>query len=159
MEKQLEDEREKKAKMDQAVSSKREQAEKNREKLNVIERELRMVANDKMLDGINEEIERLESEMKTRQRELGDALKTQREQNDLEAERAQLRNKEMKLDKKLNKLHENSKIQTEIELLKADKQSKDEQIRKIKLRIKEDCDSFLEEFGEENRNDLNLKGK
>ena len=158
VEKLIEEEKESKAKLDQNLSSKKELVAKNGDKLAQIESEIKQTANSKAIDSVNLDIDKLEAEMKVKQGGLGDPTMAQQEQNELEANRVQLRKKEVKLDEKLNKLHQNSKIQTEIELLKADKQSKDDQLRKIKIRIKEDCDAFLEEFGEERGSDLNLKG-
>jgi hypothetical protein len=51
----------------------------------------------------------------------------------------------MNVDAAINKWHTNSKIRTEINMLRGDKKAKTDQIRKIKLRIDEDLDSFFQD--------------
>ena len=63
---------------------------------------------------------------------------------DSESKRSVLREKEKQIDLKLNKLHADSKVQTEIDLLKSDKSSKENQIKKIRIHISEDLNSFFE---------------
>lgn len=63
---------------------------------------------------------------------------------------------------KLNRLHADSKIQTEIDLLKSDKSAKETQIKKIRIHISEDLNSFFdtdenEDLIDEINKDLKLK--
>ena len=61
-----------------------------------------------------------------------------------ESKRSSLRKEESQIDTKLNKLHADSKAQTEIDLLKADKNSKEAEIKKIRLHIDEDLCLFFD---------------
>lgn len=131
---------------------------KNQKQLDQIKSELKFISNDSLMTSLNAEIDSCESELQTKSESITDNNKIKDELKELESSRGDLRSRELKLDARISEMHANAKHQTEVDLLKQDKQSKDEQIRKIRLRIKDDLEAFFEDdFESDLRNDLNLK--
>jgi len=160
----IEQERDSKSKMDQKIQNKKDLIEKNKKQLEQIQNELQYISNDSLINELNANINKCETELQTKSQNLGDVGLIKKEIAEHEENRSKLRHKELKLDSKINEMHSNAKHQTEVDLLKQDKQSKDEQIRKIRLRIKDEIENFFDEeddslkpSSKELNNDINLK--
>ena len=161
---QLEEQRDSKSKIDQSITIKHDLIEKNKRQLAQLQAELKLVANDKNLADLNEQIEECDLELEAKLMDNTDVTAIKKEMAAAETQRAALREKEKHAEVKLNKLHADSKNRTEIDMLKADKQAKEEQIRKLRRRIQEEIEAFFETDVEANEpllkdigNDLKLK--
>lgn len=156
----IDSERENKSKIDQSISNKKEISLKCKRQLENIEDELRVIQNDKFLNELNSKISNFEDEIANESQNLVDTNEIKSEISRFESEKSGLKTKEMSLESKINKCHLNSKFKTEINLLKNDKQFKTDQIRKIKIHIEEELESFFEDSDNLSLikgNDLKLK--
>ncbi|CAF0934284.1 unnamed protein product [Brachionus calyciflorus] len=157
----IDSEREKKSKIDQSIQNKKETILKCKKQLESIEDELSMIQNDKVQSELNEKIKNYESEIESQNMGLIDVNELQLEIKKIEQERSTLKKNEQNLDLAINKWHMNSKVKTEINMLRNDKKSKLDQIRKIKIHIEEDLDNFFQDSDNYNlvkSNDSRLKG-
>ena len=163
---QIDQQKEQKSKIDLTIANKQATIEKNERQIGQIQSELQMVANDKVLDDLDKKINAGQAKLTTDSGNLGDINEMKADVAKIESNIEELQQTEATLDKKLNKMHENAKFQTEINMLKSDKKSKEEQIRKIRMRINEDLESFFGldedsdekfELGRRIKNDLSLK--
>ena len=150
--------RDEKSKLDQNIANKLENTEKAKKQLEQINDELRLVSDDKILVNLNNQIEKCESDLRLESKNLKDTSDIKAELNSYEASKETLKAKESGLDAKINKLHASSKFKTELDLLRKDKQAKEDQIRRIKIRINDELDTFFNDFADFKPND-NLKLK
>ncbi len=74
---------------------------------------------------------------------MGDVESAKQDLSGLEIQRSQLREKEMSLDGRLNRLHAESKVQTELDMLRRDRAGRAEQVRKLRAAIKEEMQELL----------------
>ncbi len=74
---------------------------------------------------------------------MGDVESAKQDLSGLEIQRSQLREKEMSLDGRLNWLHAESKVQTELDMLRRDRAGRAEQVRKLRAAIKEEMQELL----------------
>jgi len=74
---------------------------------------------------------------------MGDVESAKQDLSGLEMQRSQLREKEMSLDGRLNRLHAESKVQTEMDMLRRDRAARAEQVRKLRATIKEEMQELL----------------
>ncbi len=74
---------------------------------------------------------------------MGDVESAKQDLSGLEIQRSQLREKEMSLDGRLNRLHAESKVQTELDMLRRDRAGRAEQVRKLRAAIKEEVQELL----------------
>ena len=112
------------------------------------------MSDDKAINSLNSQREGLETDLASKSSNLVDSDELKKEIKQLESKQTSLKTGESTLDAKISKLHANSKFKTEIDLLHKDKKTKEDQIRKIKIHIQDDMDTFFEEAKIE---DANLK--
>jgi DNA repair protein RAD50 len=155
----IDNERDNKSKLDQNITNKTEIIKKCKFQIEQIAQELKIITNDKVLNDLNEKIKDIESEI----RNLTDNLKETDELNtkieQLENEKNNLKRRESLINNRINTIHTNSKFQFELDLLNKDKDTKIDQIRKIRYHINQDIDSFFFQNDVSNNsiNDTNLK--
>jgi DNA repair protein RAD50 len=158
MQGKIEAEREKKSKLDEKIANKRETIEKNKKTLANIDQELSSISDEGPKRELSKLEAKLEKEVEQESTSMPNVNEIKEELKQLDAQRIALKANETKMDEQLSRMHENAKFQTSIELLKNDKQLKEEQIRKTKLRIKEDLDGFFE-FANENASEERTASK
>lgn len=135
-----------KIRFEQQISTKRDQIDTNLREINSIMLQLKNVqSSHEKLTKIDEQIEDYEMALSEKQSKFN-MDSTRKELKQLENERKILTNELNLVSKKLDIIHENTAVNTEIELLKRDKTLKEENIKKIRLRHK---DEFYEFFGDE----------
>jgi DNA repair protein RAD50 len=141
----IDSEREQKSKLDQNIQNKREQVVKYRKQLQKIGDELKLIQNDRIQNELNSKCDEFEAHIGRESELLIDSKSIKDEISKLELERMELKREETDLDAKITRYHQNSKIRTEINMLKNYKQSKMDQVRKIKIHIEEDFEKFFED--------------
>ena len=151
---EINEQRDEKSKLDQNIVIKEENTLKAKQELEKLNSELKQVSDDKLLTKLNEQIETLDEELTKKSSNLLDADEIKQEIKDFEKKQVNLRLVESDLDARISKLHLNSKAKTEIDLLVKDKTSKCDEIRKIKMRNREDIETF---FDQEQIDDASLK--
>jgi len=151
---EINEQRDEKSKLDQNIVIKEENTLKAKQELEKLNSELKQVSDDKLLTKLNEQIETLDEELTKKSSNLVDADEIKQEIKDFEEKQVNLRLVESDLDARISKLHLNSKAKTEIDLLVKDKTSKCDEIRKIKMRNREDIETF---FDQEQIDDASLK--
>ncbi len=134
----IENERDAKSKIDQSIDTKKELIDKSRQQLAKIEQELSSIPDDDVMRLLNRDIEACDGELESKLAGMGDIETAKRDLGGLEIQRTQLREKEMGLDVKLNKLHAQSKVHSELDMLNKDRDGKIEQIRKLRITVNEE---------------------
>lgn len=142
------------AKLDQSLQNKQDAIKKFTKQLEQLKDELKQCENNKQQSELTARIEEMESNLVILSDELVDSKKIKEDINRMESERASLKQQESKIDAEVNKWHQSSKIRTEVNMLKNDKKSKLDQIRKIKIRIEEDFESFFDHLNKSQLNQL-----
>ena len=139
----IDKEKEIRSKLDQNINNKQEQHEKNVEKIEQIKTELEMVGNDKMHTELNERIKIAEKEIKEQQEDLIDNENIKEYMALLDVEREEVKQEEIKLDRKLDRLMIRNQQQTHLKLLLNEKKSKNEQIKRIRIHCSDDLEEFF----------------
>ena len=150
-------ERDIKSKIDQNIMNKAEFVEKFKNQIEKLNQELSIIKNDSVLIELNEQIKNLEDIIENRSRDLCNTEDLNMIIEQLENEKLDLKKKEISLNSFINKIHSNSKYQVEHDMLKKDKEVKIDQIRKIRIRINLDIQTFFSNETTKDINDLTIK--
>ncbi|XP_060561862.1 DNA repair protein RAD50-like isoform X1 [Ruditapes philippinarum] len=134
--------RDNKTKLEQNDKIKREMMLDNREKIKEINRKLSAIeASGGRLDQIKRELKRHEHDLQTQESSVNtDELK--QEIAELSKEKSKMEAKISELNSEMNRLHLQSSAQAELDMLKKDKASKEENIRRLKAK-REDTVKYL----------------
>lgn len=150
-------EREEKSKLDQNIQNKLELMRKYKSQLDSIDEELRQIQNSKQETELNAKIGQFEEQIAQEQTSLIDMYQLKSDISKYETEKNELKAKLARLDDNINKCHMNSKHKTELKLLENEKKNKQDQIRKIKIHIEEELETFFGSDSQTSIADLNLK--
>jgi DNA repair protein RAD50 len=153
----IDNERDIKSKLYQNIMNKNELVEKCKTQIEKINEELSVIRNDSVLVELNEKINNLENIIETNSKEISNTEELNKILEKLENEKLELKKKEFALNALVNEMHSNSKYQVELDVLEKDKEFKMNQLRKIKIRINHDIQSFFTTENKKIINDLNLK--
>lgn len=93
---------------------------------------------------LSKKIKDYEAEIAKEQGEMDDVEKVKEEIDGWEKEQSRVRLKQTQMDEKIAKWHANSKSKTELEMMRNDKRTKQDQIRRNKQHVEEDLDKFFE---------------
>jgi DNA repair protein RAD50 len=164
---ELESLRETKSKLELTISNKTEQMSKAKLQINQINDELNVLNNEKTQNELSQSMHKFEEEIKSESAKLLNVNEIKEKIDDLELKKSALKRREVELDDKITRLHADSKIKTEIDLLKREKDSKESQIRKIKNQIRDELETFFKLDDSDSSlnkqrflsDDLNLKEK
>jgi DNA repair protein RAD50 len=153
----IDNERDIKSKIDQNITIKTQFLENFKIQIVKLNEELSIITNDNIVVELNEEINNLEKTIERKSNELRNTEELNKIIEKLETEKLEFKKKETSLNILINKVHSSSKYQVERDLLIKDKEVKMDQIRKIKIRINEDIQSFFSNNNIKTIDDLNLK--
>ena len=109
-----------------------------------IDEELALIENDKVQVELTKKIKDCENEIAKEQNDEDDVEKLKEEIDEAEREQSKLKAKQNQLDEKIAKWHVNSKAKTEIDMMRAEKRSKLDQIRRKKKSIEEEMEKFFD---------------
>lgn len=115
-----------------------------------IDEELALIENDKVQVELTKKIKDCENEISKEQNDEDDVEKLKEEIDEAEREQSRLKTKQNQLDEKIAKCHVNSKAKTEIDMMRAEKRSKLDQIRRKKKSIEEEMEKFFDMSKNEN---------
>lgn len=115
-----------------------------------IDEELALIENDKVQVELTKKIKDCENEIAKEQNDEDDVEKLKEEIDEAEREQSKLKAKQNQLDEKIAKWHVNSKAKTEIDMMRAEKRSKLDQIRRKKKSIEEEMEKFFDMSKNEN---------
>lgn len=115
-----------------------------------IDEELALIENDKVQVELTKKIKDCENEIAKEQNDEDDVEKLKEEIDEAEREQSRLKTKQNQMDEKIAKWHVNSKAKTEIDMMRAEKRSKLDQIRRKKKSIEEEMEKFFDMSKNEN---------
>lgn len=115
-----------------------------------IDEELALIENDKVQVELTKKIKDCENDIAKEQNDEDDVEKLKEEIDEAEREQSRLKTKQNQMDEKIAKWHVNSKAKTEIDMMRAEKRSKLDQIRRKKKSIEEEMEKFFDMSKNEN---------
>ena len=143
IEKSIQENRDKKSKIDQLLTNKLESIDLNKIEINKIEKDLKQFdSNLKQLDLIDKEINKKQIELDQLNESI-DFTKLDDEITELSDKRFKLNSNLNKINHKIDKLHEQTELKTRLDMLNKDKKLKNDNIFKIRQRY---YDDFLQFF-------------
>lgn len=140
---QINDERDKKSKIEQSIQNKKESINKYKNQYSQIEQELSVIEDDRALAELDHNIKHFEDEIDNQSCQLINVDEIKSKIKQLESSKLNLKQKEMEIDAKIKTWHQNSKLQTELSMLRSEKKIKLDQVRKTKILIEEDMENFF----------------
>lgn len=140
---QINDERDKKSKIEQSIQNKKESVNKYQQQYSQIEQELCLIEDDRALAELNKNIKNFENQIENQSSQLINVDEIKSKIKKLDGSKLNLKQKELEIDEKIKIWHQNSKLQTELAMLRNEKKIKLDQIRKTKIHIEEDMENFF----------------
>nr|AGH55903.1 Rad50 [Brachionus manjavacas] len=142
---EIDAERDKKSRIEQSIQNKKESIAKYQNQYCQIEEELNLIEDDKVQAELCVKINHCEAEIEKQSSQLINVDEIKSKIKQLDNSKLNLKQREQDIDAKINKWHQNSKLQTELSMLRNEKKAKQEQIRKIKMHIEEDMENFFDQ--------------